>query len=83
MFPKIFATLILIFAPLIAVAEAAREEALKPFVRLDAARNQDKGSGVGLGLAITHDIARRHGGSLRLSDGQILGGLRCEIILPR
>ena len=65
------------------ISEAAREEALKPFVRLDAARNQDKGSGVGLGLAITHDIARRHGGSLRLSDGQILGGLRCEIILPR
>ena len=65
------------------IPEALREEALKPFARLDAARNQDQGSGVGLGLAITQDIARRHGGTLRLGSAPDLGGLRADIVLPR
>ena len=60
----------------------AREEALKPFARLDKARNQDKGSGVGLGLAIANDIARGHGGHLRLGDSADLGGLKVEFVLP-
>ena len=60
-----------------------REEALKPFSRLDVARNQDRGPGVGLGLAIARDIARRHGGSLRLGDSEALGGLRIDLVLPR
>lgn len=60
-----------------------REQALKPFARLDASRNQNKGSGVGLGLAITYDIARRHGGSLRLGDSAALGGLKVDLVLPR
>ncbi|PWK62923.1 ATP-binding protein [Roseicyclus mahoneyensis] len=60
-----------------------RAEALKPFARLDAARNQDKGSGVGLGLAIARDIAQRHGGSLSLRDSADLGGLRVDLVLPR
>ena len=34
-----------------------REFVMKPFVRLDAARNQNTGSGVGLGLSIAADIA--------------------------
>jgi two-component system osmolarity sensor histidine kinase EnvZ len=59
-----------------------REDALKPFARLDIARNQDSGPGVGLGLAIAHDIARRHGGSLRLSDSTDLGGLKIDLVLP-
>ncbi|MFT4013060.1 MAG: ATP-binding protein [Paracoccus sp. (in: a-proteobacteria)] len=61
----------------------SRDEALKPFTRLDAARNQNKGQGVGLGLAIAADIARAHGGQLRLVDGKRLGGLRAEIVIPR
>jgi two-component system osmolarity sensor histidine kinase EnvZ len=65
------------------IAEELREEALKPFSRLDAARNQDRGSGVGLGLSIAQDIARRHGGTLQLRDSARLGGLRAEIVLPR
>ena len=60
-----------------------RDEAMRPFTRLDAARNQDRGPGVGLGLAITADIARSHGGTLRLSDSERLGGLKAELILAR
>ncbi len=60
-----------------------RDEAMKPFSRLDRARNQDLGTGVGLGLSITADIARRHGGILRLSDSARLGGLKAELVLPR
>ena len=57
-----------------------REEVFKPFVRLDAARNQDK-SGTGLGLSIARDIARSHGGEILLEDSP-LGGLRVIIQLP-
>jgi len=60
-----------------------REEAVRPFSRLDPARNQNKGTGVGLGLSIVSDIARAHGGSLRLSDSDDLGGLKAEIVLAR
>jgi two-component system osmolarity sensor histidine kinase EnvZ len=60
-----------------------REEAIRPFTRLDPARNQNRGAGVGLGLAIVADAARLHGGSLRLSDSHRLGGLRADLILPR
>ncbi|WP_412174933.1 ATP-binding protein [Albidovulum sediminicola] len=64
------------------IPEARREEAQRPFTRLDPARNQDRGSGAGLGLAIAADIARSHGGQLRLSDSERLGGLSAEIVLP-
>ncbi|RWR32486.1 HAMP domain-containing protein [Sinirhodobacter populi] len=65
------------------IPPAQREEALKPFTRLDPARNQDRGQGVGLGLAIAADIARRHGGTLKLGSSTRLGGLSVEMILPR
>ena len=56
-----------------------RENALKPFARLDPARNQNKGSSVGLpGLPIANDIARAHGGHLILSEAQS-GGLRVDM----
>ncbi len=60
-----------------------REEAIKPFSRLDAARNQNKRSGVGLGLAIANDVARQHGGQLRLGESAELGGLKAELVLSR
>ncbi|WP_438956901.1 ATP-binding protein [Cognatiyoonia sp.] len=60
-----------------------RDAALRPFERLDPSRNQDRGSGVGLGLSIVNDIARSHGGVLRLGDSDTLGGLKAEIVLPR
>jgi two-component system osmolarity sensor histidine kinase EnvZ len=65
------------------IAPDDRARAVRPFERLDDARNQDRGSGTGLGLAITSDIARRHGGTLRLGTSETLGGLKAEIVLPR
>ena len=65
------------------IPEAQRADAQRPFVRLDRARNQDKGSGVGLGLAIATDIARAHGGILRLGHSSRLGGLRADIVIAR
>ena len=64
------------------IAPERREEAMRPFTRLDPARNQDRGQGVGLGLTIATDIARSHGGSLRLGASARLGGLSAEIVLP-
>lgn len=60
-----------------------RAEAVKPFARLDPARNQNKGSGVGLGLAIVMDTARAHGGALRLGKSARLGGLQADIVIAR
>ena len=60
-----------------------RTEAMKPFTRLDPARNQNQGSGVGLGLAIVADIARVHGGTLRLASSERLGGLCADIVIAR
>lgn len=57
-----------------------REEAFRPFHRLDEGRNLQKG-GSGLGLAIARDIARAHGGDLILGDSP-MGGLRAAIRLP-
>ncbi|GJD76500.1 sensor histidine kinase [Methylobacterium goesingense] len=56
-----------------------REEVFKPFVRLDDAR-QDAG-GSGLGLSIARDIARAHGGDVGLHDSP-LGGLRATVRIP-
>ncbi|MCB1384639.1 MAG: HAMP domain-containing protein [Nitratireductor sp.] len=57
-----------------------REEVFKPFIRLDEARNQDE-SGTGLGLSIAKDIARLHGGDIKLEDSP-MGGLRATVRLP-
>ena len=65
------------------IAPEDRARALAPFSRLDAARNQDAGGGVGLGLSIALDVARGHGGSLELGRSAELGGLRAVLRLPR
>ena len=62
------------------IAEEDRDEVLRPFVRLDDARNQDD-TGSGLGLTIALDIARSHGGELTLSDS-VLGGLKASLRIP-
>jgi two-component system, OmpR family, osmolarity sensor histidine kinase EnvZ len=64
------------------IPKAQRDEALQPFSRLDAARNPNQGGGAGLGLTIAMDIARSHGGTLRLGDSE-MGGLKAEIVLAR
>lgn len=58
-----------------------RSIAAAPFVRLDEARSRGVGDGVGLGLSIVSDVARRHAGSLTLSSSAELGGLRADLRL--
>lgn len=62
------------------IPEERREEAFRPFHRLDESRSPDR-SGVGLGLAIARDLARGHGGDVRLATSS-LGGLRAIVRLP-
>lgn len=62
------------------IAPERREEAFRPFVRLDDSRNPDTG-GSGLGLAIARDIMQRHGGDILLESAP-LGGLRVRLRLP-
>lgn len=62
------------------IPASMREEVLRPFVRLDDARNQDD-SGSGLGLSIALDIAHSHGGELTLGDSE-LGGLKALFKIP-
>jgi two-component system osmolarity sensor histidine kinase EnvZ len=65
------------------IPEDKREEAMRPFTRLEEERDPNRGGGVGLGLSIAADIALSHGGSLRLSDSQRLGGLKAELVIAR
>lgn len=60
-----------------------RDEALRPFTRLDQSRDPNRGGGVGLGLSIAADIALGHGGALRLGASERLGGLRVDLALAR
>jgi two-component system osmolarity sensor histidine kinase EnvZ len=62
------------------IPEPRREEAFRPFHRLDEGRNLQSG-GSGLGLAIARDIARAHGGDIVLSESP-LGGLKATVRLP-
>ena len=62
------------------IPEARREEAFRPFHRLDEGRNLQSG-GSGLGLAIARDITRAHGGDLVLGYSS-LGGLKATVRLP-
>lgn len=65
------------------IPEDRRDEALRPFTRLDSSRDPNRGAGVGLGLSIAADTALSHGGSLRLSTSERLGGLKAELVLAR
>lgn len=62
------------------VPAAERTRVFERFVRLDDARARDHG-GFGLGLAIVADVARGHGGTVRLGDAPT-GGARFEVRLP-
>ncbi|MBF86508.1 MAG: two-component sensor histidine kinase [Pelagibacterales bacterium] len=52
----------------------------KAFYRTDSSRNLSTG-GIGLGLTISRDIARSHGGEIKLEKSP-LGGLRAVLSIP-
>ena len=62
------------------IPEAQREDAFRPFHRLNDARTQNV-SGTGLGLTLARDFAHAHGGDIRLEDSP-MGGLRVRLRLP-
>jgi two-component system, OmpR family, osmolarity sensor histidine kinase EnvZ len=63
------------------IPPAERDHVFQPFIRLDSSRNQTTG-GIGLGLTIARDVARSHGGDVRLETSP-RGGLRARVHLPR
>ena len=62
------------------VPDAEIDRLLRPFTRLDAARGQ--ANGAGLGLAIVDRVVRRHGGKMRVRN-RSSGGFVVEIGIPR
>ncbi len=57
-----------------------RENVFKPFYKIDKSRSQESSS-VGLGLSISSDVIRSHGGKIELGDSKY-GGLKVIISLP-
>ena len=62
------------------IPEKEYENVFKPFYKIDKSRSDSKSS-VGLGLSISSDIIRSHGGNIELGKSE-LGGLRIKISLP-
>ena len=56
------------------------ENVFKPFYKIDKSRSKESSS-VGLGLSISSDIIRSHGGKIELADSKY-GGLKVIISLP-
>lgn len=57
------------------------DKVLTPFYRVESSCHHNR-AGVGLGLATAHEIAQKHGGSLKLSNPKS-GGLMATLSLPR
>lgn len=66
----------------IGIAEAQHEHIFEPFVQLDRRANRESQQGVGLGLAISRDLARRMGGDV-LVESETGRGARFTVVLPR
>ena len=62
------------------IPENEYQNVFKPFYKLDKSRG-DSRSSVGLGLSITSDIIKSHGGNILLEKSS-LNGLRVKIFLP-
>jgi len=62
------------------IPEHEHENVFKPFYKLDKSRGESKSS-VGLGLSITSDAIKSHGGNIILEKSP-LNGLRVKIFLP-
>jgi len=56
------------------------ERVFEPFRRLETSRNRETG-GTGLGLPITRNIVRAHGGDVTLAN-RAEGGVRATVTLP-
>ncbi|MDC0856152.1 HAMP domain-containing sensor histidine kinase [Candidatus Pelagibacter sp.] len=64
----------------IGIPENEYDNVFKPFYKIDKSRGETKSS-VGLGLSITSDIVKSHGGNISLSQSK-QKGLRVKITLP-
>ena len=62
------------------IPESEYQNVVKPFYKIDKSRSETKSS-VGLGLSISSDIAKSHGGDLSFNKSN-LGGLKVIISLP-
>jgi len=62
------------------IPESEYANITKPFYKIDKSRSDSKSS-VGLGLAISSDIVRSHGGDINFNNSE-LGGLQVNISLP-
>ena len=62
------------------IPKSEYENVFKPFYRIDKSRGLNK-SGVGLGLSISQDIVKSHGGNITLSEGNHKG-LLVKISFP-
>ena len=62
------------------IPENEYENVFKPFYKIDKSRGDSKSS-VGLGLSITSDIIKSHGGNILLEKSS-LNGLRVKIVFP-
>jgi len=62
------------------IPENEYQNVFKPFYKLDKSRGDSKSS-VGLGLSITSDIVKSHGGNIVLEKSP-LNGLRVKVFLP-
>ena len=62
------------------IDENEYENVFKPFYKIDKSRSETKNS-VGLGMSISSDITRSHGGRIDL-DKSSMGGLRVKVFLP-
>ncbi len=62
------------------IPQECRESVFQPFFRVDKSRSRENG-GVGLGLALVWEIARLHGGSVRVRESSESGTV-IELALP-
>lgn len=58
-----------------------KKRVFEPFFRVDKSRSRELG-GVGLGLALVHEIVRAHDGSITVKDNPS-GGTIFEVVLPQ
>lgn len=62
------------------IPKSEYQNIIKPFYKIDKSRSDSKSS-VGLGLTISSDIAKSHGGDINFEKSK-LGGLQVKISLP-